>query len=313
MVKLRPHRGRLQKAINPGADDTRPNGGSAMGALGLALLLVAADPDEGLAKKMQPVYTGEVGTYSIAVESDPKKVLELKKEPVFEWANLSRGTTQGVVYIWLRDGRPAALGCMFSFPHAKLPGRTVVHEMHALDREKLVVKRDGPFDWKPEAGLERKELPDAGVPADTAAARLIQMKKLAGEFSGHSLDRQKKPWDLKLLPTPLYRYPTAKTGVVDGALFALISTAGTDPEVLLLVEASEVDGKLRWEYALGRFSDWELHVERKEKEVWSSASSGPKHLYRVFTTKVVTPEGKLLARVKETPNGGSELVPVEDK
>src|SRR5215468_3483540 len=110
-----------------------------MGIFGLLVALAAADPDEGLAKKMLPVYVAEAETYSIAVESDPKKALELKKEPVFEWSNLARGTTQGVVYLWLRDGRPAALGCMFSYPHAKLPGRTVVHEMHALDRDKLVV------------------------------------------------------------------------------------------------------------------------------------------------------------------------------
>ena len=122
----------------------------------------------------------------------------------------------------------------------------VVHEMHALDREKLVVKRDGPFEWKPEAGLERKELAGAPAPADTAAARFVQLKRLAAEFTGHSIDREKKRWELKLLPTPLYRYPTAKTGVIDGALFALVSTAGTDPEVLLLVEAREEKGKTRW-------------------------------------------------------------------
>ena len=292
-----------------------------MGALSLTLLLVAADPDEGLAKKMLPIYVKEAETYSIAVASDPKKPLELKKEPVFEWANLARGTTQGVVFVWARDGRPAALGCIFTYPHAKLPGRAVVHELHALDREKLVVTRDGPFEWKPEAGLDRKELTDAPAPADTAPARLLQIKKLAAEFTGHSVDREKKRWELKLLPTPLYRYPTAKTGVIDGALFALISTAGTDPEVLLLIEAKEEKGKTRWEYACGRFSDWELRVQRQDKEVFASVPGGnntsfhdPLHLYRNFSTQVVTPEGKLLARVRPVPGREwGELIPVEDK
>ena len=292
-----------------------------MGSLGLTLLLFAADPDEGLAKKMLPIYAKEAETYSIAVASVPKKRLELKKEPVFEWANLARGTTQGVVYLWLRDGRPSALGCIFTYPHANLPGRAVVHELHALDREKLVVTRDGPFEWKPEAGLDRHELTDAAAPADTAGARLLQMKKLAAEFTGHSVDREKKRWELRLLPTPLYRYPAAKTGVVDGALFALVSNAGTDPEVLLLVEAREEGGKTRWEYACGRFSDWELHVERKDKEVFASipsekntSSHDPLHLYRNFSTKVVTLEGKMLARYRPVPGSEwGELVPAEDK
>jgi hypothetical protein len=279
-----------------------------MSALALTLLLVGADPAEGLAKKMLPIYVGEAQTYSLALESHPKKALELKKEPVFEWLNPARSDQQGAVFLWLRDGRPAALGCFFSHPDDKLPGRRVVHELHALDTEKLLVKRAEYNQWKPEAGLVRKELTDTPLPAETPAGRLLQMKKLAAEFDGHSIDRDSKRWELRLLPAPLYRYPAAKIGVIDGALFALVSTAGTDPEVLLVLEAREEKGKLRWEYACGRFSDWELHVERKEKEVFASVSSDknpffhdPLHLYRIYPEKVVTPDGKVLARIRSTP------------
>jgi hypothetical protein len=292
-----------------------------MGVLYLSLLLAAPAPDEGISKKMLPVYVKEAETYSLAVESAPKKALELKKEPVFEWLNPPRSNQQGALFVWLRDGRPAALACVFSHPDEKLPGRKVMHELHALDPEKLLVQRDEYNQWKPEAGLERKELPDAGAPADTPAARLLQMKKLATEFTGHSLDRDAKKWELRLLPTPLYRYPVAKTGVIDGALFALVSTAGTDPEVLLILEAKESDGKARWEYAVGRFSDWELRVSRKDKEIFSSVPSeknpffhDPQHLYRIYPEKVVTPEGKLLARIKSTQKmPWGEVVPVKDE
>ena len=287
----------------------------------MCLLLAAADPDGGLAKKMLPIYVKEAETYSIAVESNPKKALELKREPIFEWLNPARSDQQGAVFVWLRDGRPAALGCVFSHPHAKLPGRQVMHELHALDAEKLLVTRSEYNQWKPEAGLARKELPDAPAPADAPAARLLQMKRFAQEFSGVSVDRDKKEWELRVLPTPLFRYPAARTGVIDGALFALVSTAGTDPEVLLLVEAREVDGKLRWEYACGRFSDWELRVKRKEKAVFESVPSDanpffhdPQHLYRIYPEKVVTADGKLLARIRSTPKmPWGEVVPVDGK
>src|SRR5438128_1676631 len=113
-----------------------------MVVLGLALLAIAADPDDGLAKQMLPVYVKEASEYSMAVESAPKKELELKKEPVFEWTNPVRsGLQQGVVFLWLRDGRPAALGCVFSQPETKPAGRRVYHEFHALDSEKLLVSR----------------------------------------------------------------------------------------------------------------------------------------------------------------------------
>ena len=91
---------------------------------------------------MLPIYVKEAADYSIAVESAPKKALELKKEPVFEWSNpIRQGLQQGVLFLWLRDGRPAALGCIFSQPHDKLAGRQVIHELHALDPEKLLVTR----------------------------------------------------------------------------------------------------------------------------------------------------------------------------
>jgi hypothetical protein len=286
----------------------------------LLLLLAADDAADSLAKKMLPIYVKEVCEYSLAVESAPSETLELKKEPVFEWLNPARQAQQGAVFLWLREGRPAALGCIFSNADDKLPGRKVMHELHALDTEKLIVKRDGYNQWKPQAGLARKELADAAAPAATAGARLLQMRRLAQEFTGHSIDRDGKRWELRLLPTPLYRYPTAKSGVIDGALFALMSSAGTDPEVLLLVETKEADGKMHWEYACGRFSDWELHVQRKEKEVFASIPSetnpfshDPLHLYRTYPDKVVTPEGKLLARIRLEPRRGEVVVPVDKK
>ena len=79
------------------------------------------------------------------------------------------------------------------------------------------------------------------------------------------------------------------------------------------------DGKLHWQYACGRFSDWELHVQRKGKEVFASIpcetnpfSHDPLHLYRIYSDMVVTLEGKLLARIRLTERG-EEVFPVKDK
>jgi hypothetical protein len=291
----------------------------------LLLLAPGADtPADDLAKKMLPHYVQDASEYSIALASDPKKKLELKKEPIFEWSNPTReGVQQGVVFVWLRDGRPAAIASIFSQPHAKPAGRQLIHEFHALDTEKLVVTRpqEALNGWKPEAGLERKELTDAPAPAATPAARLLQMKKLAAEFSGYSADEQKKRLELRLLPTPLFRYPTGKSGVVDGALFALVSDVGTDPEILLLVEAREESGKQKWEYACGRFSDRDLHALRNDKEVWSRVrdatnafNNDPLHLYRLYADKVVTTDGKLLARIKATEKmPWGQVFPVDEK
>jgi hypothetical protein len=289
------------------------------------MLVVAADePVESLAKQMFPIYAKEAAEYSLAVESAPKQVLELKKEPFFEWTNPIRSTPQqGAVFLWLRDGRPAAVGGIFSQQDPSLPGRRVMHELHALDREKLLVSRPAGAlnEWKPQAGLARNELPDAGGPAATAGARLAQMRRLAQEFTGHETDGEDKRDDLRLLPAPLYRYPAAEDGVVDGALFALVSTEGTDPEVWLLIEARKEGGTTRWEYACCRFSNRNLYVQRKDKEIWSSVRSKTDtvhhdtlHLYRLYADKVVNLDGKLLARVRESPKVWyGEAIPVDEK
>jgi hypothetical protein len=91
--------------------------------------------------------------------------------------------------------------------------------------------------------------------------------------------------------------------------------------VLLLIEAREIDGKPRWEYALGRFSDRSLYVQRNDKEVWSLVRNDtnlhlndPLHTYRVYPDKVVDLEGKLLARVRATEKiWWGEFLPVEEK
>jgi hypothetical protein len=146
------------------------------------------------------------------------------------------------------------------------------------------------------------------------------MRRLAQEFTGYEIDKGKR-CELRLLPAPLYRYPTARTGVVDGALFTLVSTDGTDPEVLLLIEARQKGGKTRWEYACGRFSDCSLYVQHKDKEVWSSVRSqtdtnwhDPLFIYRRYPDKIVTAEGKLLARIRFTDkNVRAEVIPVGDR
>jgi hypothetical protein len=294
-----------------------------MSILGLLLVLAADEPVEGLAKKMLPVYVREAAEYSLAVESAPKKELEFKKEPIFEWTNPVRSTLQqGAIFLWLRDGRPAAVGSIFSQQDPSLPGRRIMHEFHALDSEKLLVSRPMALnEWKPQAGVARKPLPDGGAPAATAAARLVQMRRLAQEFTGYETDNEGKRCDLRLLPKPLYRYPAAESGVVDGALFTLISTDGTDPEVWLVLEARKEGDKTHWEYACCRFSNRDLYVQRKGEDIWSSVRSKTDtvahdalHLYRLYGDKVVTLDGKLLARVRESSKvWWGEAIPVDEK
>ena len=50
----------------------------------------------------------------------------------------------------------------------------------------------------------------------------VRRNYLVGDKVTLNVLRDGKKLELRLLPTPLYRYPTAKTGVIDGALFTLV-------------------------------------------------------------------------------------------
>jgi hypothetical protein len=73
---------------------------------------------------------------------------------------------------------------------------------------------------------------------------------------------------LRLLTTPIYRYGDPKSEVIDGALLAFAQ--GTDPELLLLLEARAAAERRQWHYAIARLTMWELEARFEGRAVWSA-------------------------------------------
>lgn len=141
-------------------------------------------------------------------------------------------------------------------------------------------------------GIELKPVPGTPTPADSPAQRGTQGRGLARNFSGRSLSDAGESWELRLLPRPLYRYEGPD--VIEGAVFALVSTAGTDPEILLLLEARKTPEGPRWLFAAARFSDMNLWLKHKDQEVWSSIRGGEntfnhdaQHRFRFYQDLIV--------------------------
>ena len=129
------------------------------------------------------------------------------------------------------------------------------------------------------------------------------MKMLGSRFGGHTVDWRKERWELRLLPQPLYRYGKTNDGVSDGALLALVTDAGTDPEILVLLEATADS----WRYGLARFTDSSYFVEL-DKELVFTAERGDKdwaqhynvdRTYHTFQRRWLTTE-ELGAAAEET-------------
>jgi hypothetical protein len=255
-------------------------------------------------ERLLEIYATEAAGYTIYRDASRKDKVELQPKPVYVWTNPVRGGEQdGAVYVWTCRGRAEVLGSFFSYP-ATGP-RHLSHEFHSLSLSVLDVQRLGTHasTWAPEApGIEIASIPGAPAPGRSAPERLAQMRTLTHDFSASTKDHEERRWELRLLPQPLYRYESTDPDVVDGALFAFVTSAGTDPEALLLIEArkpSASDSPI-WHYGLARFTDLQLSVRHKGKEVFTAPlipenSPDPdlKDRYRGFHDRDIPPvEGK---------------------
>jgi hypothetical protein len=139
--------------------------------------------------------------------------------------------------------------------------------------------------WEPERpGVNLEPMPDAPKPDGTVVARLKQMRNLAAKYSVIADYGNMKKENLRLLPTPIYRYASEKQGVTDGGLFAF--ARGTDPDAFLMLEARKGSGGMEWQYVFIRFcGHCSLRAMRDDREVWqvdklpTNVNTDPKQPY----------------------------------
>jgi len=202
--------------------------------------------------------------------------LALDPKPILRWTNpLEEGSIHGVVYVWRYKGRPVDVGQLFSYLNGK-GGRVYCHAMHSLARtgETLTGFREGKSFWTPDPmGIEMRDVPAAPAPAQNRAGRLAQMKAIARRFSAYTEEASRGKRELRLLPTPLDRYPEDSPDDSDGALFSLV--VGNDPEVILFVEkGANAAGGPVWQYGLVLSTRSTSVALLDEREVWRYDSAG---------------------------------------
>lgn len=205
-----------------------------------------------------------VAEYDMRLDSTPTEKLTLLDKPILRWGNPARTNEDGAMYLWLRNGRPEAIGSIFTYKFSRVRTK---NEFHSLAREPLTARFREDLAWKaPTAGVVFAPVEDAPPPADSPRLRLIQMRQIASQFSADMVDARERRDTLRFLSQPLHRYDPAAKGVIDGAIFALV--LGTDPEVLVILEARESPSGKRWEFACARFHYNGLTVRRGDREVF---------------------------------------------
>jgi len=211
------------------------------------------------AERMQQV----AEDYEMLVLGKSDERLNLVKKPVLRWSNPLRETDDGTVYLWTTArGRPAIVLSIYTHDDTKID-----HEFQSLAKTRLSARYQDKEVWRPEPGIEFRPFPgEPPAPAKTPAARLAQMRKLMREFAA-SIGRQRWRHELRLLTQPIHRYDDADDKLLDGAVFAL--GEGTDPELVVLLEAWGSDDDATWHFAPARLNMGYVELKHGDKIVWS--------------------------------------------
>ncbi len=121
-----------------------------------------------------------------------------------------------------------------------------------------------------------KPVPGATSPSESPVTRLRQMRALAREFTVEAkttADRSEVPKQLRPMTRPMFRYKSTDPIILDGALFAFVR--GTDPELLLLIEARRTNSGAVWQFAPARMNSVQFRLLHKSREVWSVPQIAP--------------------------------------
>jgi hypothetical protein len=186
----------------------------------------------------------------------------------------------------------------------------LLQEFSSLSTDPMVAdSAEGPV-WRPaKAGVTFKSVPDAPRPAATATQRLSQMRSIAEGFRAEHF-YYRKVWNtLRLLSKPFARYGKEGSEIEDGALFCFAQ--GTEPEVLLMLEAHAGNAGPEWHYAFAPLTAFEVKASRKGMEVWSKppqANGSAKDPSNSFHVRRYRPVGPATDHSRRTP--GVSAIPL---
>ncbi len=236
--------------------------------LSLAVSLLGQAENLGDVQQSQLQYFREQAAgHFIFRAGENENPLAFVSEPVLRYSSPTGPTSDAAIFVWLAGGRPQIV-VSFSI---RRPGDEVIRECASFSSESLECRVNDRTVWSPKSGgLVAKKLPEAAAPAESKVQRLTEMRNLARRFSGRRYNwRETDVLELRLLTTPLYRFQASEQGIIDGAIFSFAK--GTDPEVLLLLEAvTDSPGRdAYWQYSLARMSSQKQVMRLDEKEIWS--------------------------------------------
>jgi hypothetical protein len=212
---------------------------------------------------------------TVKVKDSDRAEVELIPKPLFHYTDEPRRIQDATLWGWTHGGRLIAVCKIEKYDHS--PERTWLYCFGSLSSKLLDVNwLDGNSWASTKPGVEFQTVEATAQPAKDVAGRLRQMKELANRFEARILvdNVNNNTQQMRLLPRPIHRYEKPVGKVLDGAAFGL-TTNGTNPDVILLIELQESEnGSPKWMYGLAGMTAGGVTVNLDDREVWSKPFVG---------------------------------------
>jgi hypothetical protein len=208
-------------------------------------------------------------TVTVADASQPAALVE---KPIFRYDDQPRRFIDATMWAWTEGGRPVAFQKIeaIEFGDATKPQSHWQYCFTSLSSELVSVK------WPPsrqyqasQPGVEFRAIDGAPPVADASAQRKRQARELMRQFSARILTEpaSNNQQEMRPLSRPLFDYAAAGSNDFVGAVFGF-STNGTNPDLLVLMEARGEGDKLAWHFAPARMTSSAVTLKHRDAEVW---------------------------------------------
>jgi hypothetical protein len=190
---------------------------------------------------------------------------KLVASPVFRYDDQPRRILDATLWVWTADGRPVL------FEKIEAIDRGSPRWSHCCTSFSTgLVTVEWPHNHRlqtTEAGVTFRPVADAPAVAARSTQRKRQMRELARQFSARIVVEDVSTAEMRLLTTPIYEYTDSKSGLAAGAVFGF-GTNGTNPDLLLAIEARSDRDAVRWSYASARITTNGIRLWHLDQQVW---------------------------------------------
>jgi hypothetical protein len=222
--------------------------------------------------------------------------IEFVANPVFRYADQPRQFVDATLWVWTDRGRPAAFQKVEAMDFGERAPPQWQFCFASVSPDLLVAEwpTGRPF-RATEPGVTFLSLPGAPPVAAGNAQRKRQAREIVRKFSARIVTNpaDNTTQEMRLLTTPIFDYADPQTRKFQGAVFGL-STNGTNPDVLLVLEVRSEADKSHWHFAPARMTSGAVTLTYGDSRVWETkwlnADEGPFPTWTYFVTPRATPD-----------------------